>query len=129
MITTMEMLEQIVAMENASADVKEKATAMIEAIKKRNADRKVNNKKKSENAPIEKAILEYLADKTAPVLSVQIATDLNLTASKVNGVAGNLEKENKVVKVKVKVKGKGEQTAYALPTADDDDDDDEGADE
>ena len=75
------------------------------------------NKKQTENEPIAKAIVEYLTDK-GEVLGVDIATALNLTTNKLNGVAGNLWKEGVLVKGKAKVKGKGEMTTYALAPTD-----------
>jgi Mn-dependent DtxR family transcriptional regulator len=74
-----------------------------------------------DNEPIAKAIVEYLTDK-GEVLGVDIATALNLSTSKLNGVAGNLWKEGVLVKGKAKVKGKGEMTTYALAVADEGED-------
>jgi hypothetical protein len=99
---------------NITADVVAKAREEIAKLDARNlAKADKPNKKQVENEPIAKAIVEYLTDK-GEVLGVDIATALNLTTNKVNGVAGNLCKEGVLVKGKQKVKGKGEMTTYAL---------------
>ena len=99
---------------NITADVVAKAREEIAKLDARNlAKADKPNKKQVENEPIAKAIVEYLTDK-GEVLGVDIATALNLTTNKTNGVAGNLVKEGVLVKGKTKVKGKGEMTTYAL---------------
>ena len=99
---------------NITADVVAKAREESAKLAARNlAKADKPNKKQVENEPIEKAIIEYLTDK-GEVLGVDIATALNLTTNKTNGVAGNLVKEGVLVKGKTKVKGKGEMTTYAL---------------
>ena len=95
----------------ALAEETDKALAKLDA---RNAAKNAKpTKTQVENEPIAKAIVEYLTDK-GEVLGVDIATALNLTTNKVNGVAGTLWKEGVLVKGKTKVKGKGEMTTYAL---------------
>ena len=110
---------------NITADVVAKAREEIAKLDARNlAKAEKPNKKQTENEPIAKAIVEYLTDK-GEVLGTDIATALNLTTNKLNGVAGNLWKEGVLVKGKTKVKGKGEMTTYALAvTADEDEGDD-----
>ena len=103
---------------NITADVVAKAREEIAKLDARNlAKADKPNKKQVENEPIAKAIVEYLTDK-GEVLGVDIATALNLTTNKTNGVAGNLVKEGVLVKGKAKVKGKGEMTTYALAPTD-----------
>ena len=103
---------------NITADVVAKAREEIAKLDARNlAKADKPNKKQVENEPIAKAIIEYLTDK-GEVLGVDIATALNLTTNKTNGVAGNLVKEGVLVKGKAKVKGKGEMTTYALAPTD-----------
>ena len=67
------------------------------------------------NAEIEKQIVALLTEKGA-MLSADIATDLGITASKVNGVAKIMVDKGVLLSTKVKVKGKGERTQYSLPT-------------
>ena len=66
------------------------------------------------NAEIEKQIVTLLTEKGA-MLSADIATDLGITASKVNGVALQMVNKGLLLSTKVKVKGKGERTQYSLP--------------
>ena len=102
---------------NITADVVAKAREEIAKLDARNlAKADKPNKKQVENEPIAKAIDEYLTDK-GEVLGGDIATALNLTTNKTNGVAGNLVKEGVLVKGKAKVKGKGEMTTYALASS------------
>jgi hypothetical protein len=101
-----------------TADVVAKAREEIAKLDARNlAKAEKPNKKQTENEPIAKAIVEYLTDK-GEVLGVDLATALNLSTNKLNGVAGNLWKEGVLVKGKAKVKGKGEMTTYALAPTD-----------
>ena len=125
-MTQREFLKKVLAIENIAEDIKTEAEAMIAKLDTKNEQRKGKQTKlQKENEPIAKAIVEYLTDK-GEVLGVDIATALNLTTSKLNGVAGNLWKEGVLVKGKTKVKGKGEMTTYALAvvTADEGGDED-----
>lgn len=72
------------------------------------------------NAEIEKQIVALLTEKGA-MLSADIATDLGISSSKVNGVGLQMVNKGLLLSTKVKVKGKGERTQYSLttPTADD----------
>jgi predicted transcriptional regulator len=67
------------------------------------------------NAEIEKQIVALLTEKGA-MLSADIATDLGITSSKVNGVGLQMVNKGLLLSTKVKVKGKGERTQYSLPT-------------
>lgn len=67
------------------------------------------------NAEIEKQIVALLTEKGA-MLSADIATDLGISSSKVNGVAKIMVDRGELLSAKVKVKGKGERTQYSLPT-------------
>ena len=67
------------------------------------------------NAVIEKQIVALLTEKGA-MLSADIATDLGISSSKVNGVAKIMVDRGELLSAKVKVKGKGERTQYSLPT-------------
>lgn len=67
------------------------------------------------NAVIAEDIKSYLA-KNGATLSADIAKALNLSSSKVNGVAKILVDKGELLSTKVKVKGVGERTQYSLPT-------------
>lgn len=121
-MTQREFLNKVIATPNIAEDIKAEAEALIAKLDTKNEQRKGKQTKvQKENEPIAKAIVEYLTDKGA-VLGVDIATALNLSTNKVNGIAGTLWKEGVLVKGKAKVKGKGEMTTYALAvvTADED---------
>ena len=104
---------------NITADVIAHANEGIAKLDARNEKRKATQTKaQKENEPIAQAILDALTATPNGMLGVDLATAIGQTTQKTNGVAGNLVKENKVIKTKVKVKGKGELTHYALaPTA------------
>jgi single-stranded DNA-specific DHH superfamily exonuclease len=113
-MTQREFLNKVIATNGIADEVKAEAEALIAKLDNKNEQRKGKQTKvQKENEPIAKAIVEYLTDKGA-VLGVDIATALNLSTNKVNGVAGTLWKEGVLVKGKAKVKGKGEMTTYAL---------------
>lgn len=117
-MTQREFLNKVIATPTIAEDVRAEAEALIAKLDNKNEQRKGKQTKiQKENEPIAKAIVEYLTDK-GEVLGVDIATALNLSTSKLNGVAGNLWKEGVLVKGKAKVKGKGEMTTYALAVAD-----------
>ena len=124
-MTQREFLNKVIATNGIAEDVKAEAEALIAKLDTKNEQRKGKQTKvQKENEPIAKAIVEYLTDKGA-VLGVDIATALNLSTNKVNGIAGTLWKEGVLVKGKAKVKGKGEMTTYALAvTADEDEGED-----
>lgn len=119
-MTQREFLNKVIATPNIASEVKAEAEALIAKLDAKNEQRKgKQTKTQKENEPIAKAIVEYLTDK-GEVLGVDIATALNITTNKTNGVAGNLVKEGVLVKGKKKVKGKGEMTTYTLvPTNED----------
>jgi predicted transcriptional regulator len=122
-MTQREFLNKVIATPNIAEDIKAEAEALIAKLDNKNEQRKGKlTKTQKENEPIAKAIVEYLTDK-GEVLGVDIATALNLTVNKVNGIAGTLWKEGVLIKGKTKVKGKGEMTTYALAvTAEGDED-------
>jgi predicted transcriptional regulator len=121
-MTQREFLNKVIATPNIAEDIKAEAEALIAKLDNKNEQRKGKQTKvQKDNEPIAQAIIEYLTDK-GEVLGVDIATALNLSTSKLNGVAGNLWKEGVLVKGKAKVKGKGEMTTYALAVADEGED-------
>jgi single-stranded DNA-specific DHH superfamily exonuclease len=123
-MTQREFLNKVIAIPNVAEDIKTEAEALIAKLDNKNEQRKGKQTKvQKDNEPIAKAIVEYLTDK-GEVLGVDIATALNLSTSKLNGVAGNLWKEGVLVKGKAKVKGKGEMTTYALAVTDEDEGED-----
>lgn len=94
----------------------EHAKAELTKLDERNEKRRnaVTDNDKA-NAVIAEDIKSYLA-KNGATLSADIAKALNLTSSKVNGVAKIMVDKGELLSAKVKVKGVGERTQYSLPT-------------
>lgn len=112
-MTNREFLNEIVKA-NLSTAVTDHAKAEIAKLDARNAKRKATEGEiKEENKPIAKAILEALSGGKT-MLSTELATAINQTSQKTNGVAGEMCKIGTLVKSKIKVKGKGELTAYTI---------------
>ena len=105
-----------IANNNITAEVIAKATEELSKLDERNEKRRntVTDNDKA-NAVIAQDIKSFLAENGA-TLSADIAKALNLTSSKVNGVAKIMVDNGELVSTKVKVKGKGERTQYSLPT-------------
>lgn len=121
-MTEREFLNKVIATPNLANDIKTEAEARITKLDNKNEQRKgKQTKTQKENEPIAKAIVEALAN--GEKFGVDLATELNLSTSKINGVALNLVNEGVLVKSKKKKDGKGEpKTVYALavtPTAED----------
>ena len=106
-----------IANNNITAEVIAKATEELSKLDERNEKRRnaVTDNDKA-NAVIAQDIKSYLADNGA-TLSADIAKALNLSTSKVNGVAKIMVDKGELVSAKVKIKGVGERTQYSLPTA------------
>jgi hypothetical protein len=94
----------------------EHAKAELTKLDERNEKRRnaVTDNDKA-NAVIAEDIKSYLA-KNGATLSADIAKALNLSSSKVNGVAKIMVDKDELLSTKVKVKGVGERTQYSLPT-------------
>lgn len=94
----------------------EHAKAELTKLDERNEKRRnaVTDNDKA-NAVIAEDIKSYLV-KNGATLSADIAKALNLTSSKVNGVAKIMVDKGELLSAKVKVKGVGERTQYSLPT-------------
>lgn len=95
----------------------EHAKAELTKLDERNEKRRnaVTDNDKA-NAVIAEDIKTFLA-KNGATLSADIAKALNLSSSKVNGVAKIMVDKGELLSTKVKVKGVGERTQYSLPTA------------
>ena len=106
-----------IANNNITAEVITKATEELSKLDERNEKRRnaVTDNDKA-NAVIAQDIKSYLADNGA-TLSADIAKALNLSTSKVNGVAKIMVDKGELVSAKVKIKGVGERTQYSLPEA------------
>lgn len=104
-----------VANSNVSAELIAFANESIAKLDAKNEKRNstVSSKRAEENAPIIKAILDYLGEHKKAISS-DIATACGISTSKMTGLGTSLKKDGVLVSEKIKVKGKGEQTAWSL---------------
>lgn len=120
-----EFMTKVLAMNGISADLIEYAEGAIAKLDAKNEKRKTTQTKvQKENEPIEKAILDALAE--GQKLAVDLATIVGCSVNKVNGIGLNLVNKGRLVKTKVKVKGKGDMTAYSLVVTVEDNGDEDG---
>ena len=106
------------AIMNGEIDEQVKLFASTELEKMDAANEKRRNtlsKKAQENLPLfEKIMNEILDDE--PKTATDVATVLEVSVQKANGLLRRLADEGKINKVDVKIKGKGTQKGYTLPT-------------
>lgn len=106
-------LNTILGLDGLSDELKAETQARLDKMNAKNEKRKsTQTKTQKENEPIEKAIVEALAD--GGMLGLDLATAIGQTINKTNGVAGNLVNKGLLIKTKVKVKGKGDMAHYEL---------------
>lgn len=106
-------LNAILGLDGLSDELKKETQARLDKMDAKNEKRKsTQTKAQKENEPIEKAIVEALAD--GGMLGLDLATAIGQTINKTNGVAGNLVNKGMLIKTKVKVKGKGDMAHYEL---------------
>jgi predicted Rossmann fold nucleotide-binding protein DprA/Smf involved in DNA uptake len=95
-----------------SAEMDEKSTALLEAMDRKNAQRKGKPSKATvANEPIKAQLIERLGDE--PVTSAALAEGLGLTTAKVASLMGVLHREGKVNSTDVKV-GKSKVKGWTL---------------
>lgn len=101
---------------NVSDELTAHATAELEKLNKRNAQRSSKpSKTQLENEPIKAHLLEILAVK--PMTASEIRnTDPNLSSSKISTLCGQLAKEGKVSIQEIKVPKVGKRNQYSLVT-------------
>ncbi len=106
-MTNREFFENVITMVE-NAEMQEKAKSLIEALDKRNAQRKDRPSKTAiANAPIIKEISETLTHE--PMLASVIAEKVGISTQKASAL---VKKVDGVQVVDVKVKGKGTQKGY-----------------
>lgn len=109
-MTNREFYNAVIALEEASADVKAHAQTELEKLDARNAKRASQPSKTAvANAPLIQAVREYLKKATEPMCSAEIAEALELTSNKVASLLKNIE-----VEVSEKKYNKRKVKAYAL---------------
>lgn len=95
-----------------SAEMDEKSNALLEAMDKKNAQRKGKPSKATiANEPIKAQIMERLGDE--PITSAVIAESLGLTTAKVASLLGVMHREGKVNSTDVKV-GKSKVKGWTI---------------
>ena len=101
---------------NVSDELTAHATAELEKLDKRNAQRSSKPSKiQLENEPIKAHLLEILAVK--PMTASEIRnTDPNLSSSKISTLCGQLAQEGKVSIQEIKVPKVGKRNQYSLVT-------------
>lgn len=93
------------------------ATAQIEKLDAKNANRSSKPSKKSlENEPIKAAILETLTDEYQPAAAIALALDIS--TSKASALLRQLNNEGKIEVVEMKVPKKGKCKGYRVIGAD-----------
>lgn len=117
-VTQREFFAGIVEGATITAEQEAFAKKAIEKLDERNKKRAATPSKTAiENAPIKEKIVEFLADKTTPVIATTIATEVGITTQKASALARQLVEEGKLVATEVKVAKKGKVKGYALAPA------------
>lgn len=113
-MTTREFYNAILSMENVSAEISEKASALLSAMDKKNAERSSKpTKAQKENEALFPIVREALAGKTEPTTASMLHEMLpDFTTSKCTALLKALVSKGELEMTKVKVKGKGEQNGY-----------------
>ena len=105
----------IVAASDLADDVKAFATASIEKLDNRNANRSSKpTKVQLENAPIKQALLEYLTTNAGQFTEGDLGTALGVTHNKAGALARQLVAEGKVTSAEVKIAKVGKRKVYSI---------------
>lgn len=112
-MTTREFLTAVIT-SNISEEMNTKAQALIDALDKKNSQRKDKPSKVAiANEPVKQAIVDYLTTNGTKVAS-EVGTALGISTQKASTLCRQLT-EAEVLKVEdVKVKGKGVLKAYSI---------------
>lgn len=105
----------IIADSNLADDVKAFATASLEKLNARNANRSAKpTKAQLENAPIKQALLEYLTTNAGQFTEGDLGTALGVTHNKAGALARQLVAEGKVTSAEVKFPKVGKRKVYSI---------------
>ena len=116
-MTTREFYNAVLSMENVSAEISEKAAALLSAMDKKNAERSSKpTKAQKENEALLPIVREVLAAADHPITASDLfEAKLELkNVQKCSSLLRMLEKSGEVTSVEVKVKGKGKAKGYSL---------------
>ena len=119
-MTTREFYNAVLSMENVSAEISEKATALLSAMDKKNAERSSKpTKAQKENEALLPIVREVLTTADHPITASDLfGTKPELkNVQKCSSLLRMLEKSGEVTSVEVKVKGKGKAKGYSLASA------------
>lgn len=119
-MTTREFYNAVLSMENVSAEISEKATALLSAMDKKNAERSSKpTKAQKENEALLPIVREVLATADHPITASDLfgAKSELKNVQKCSSLLRMLEKSGEVTSVEVKVKGKGKAKGYSLADA------------
>ena len=116
-MTTREFYNAVLSMENVSAEISEKAAALLSAMDKKNAERSSKpTKAQKENETLLPIVREVLATADHPITASDLfeAKPELKNVQKCSSLLRMLEKSGEVTSVEVKVKGKGKAKGYSL---------------
>lgn len=119
-MTTREFYNAILSMENVSAEISEKAAALLSAMDKKNAERSSKpTKAQKENEALLPIVREVLATADHHITASDLfdAKPELKNVQKCSSLLRILEKSGEVTSVEVKVKGKGKAKGYSLADA------------
>lgn len=113
-MTTREFYNAILSMENVSAEISEKAAALLSAMDKKNAERSSKpTKAQKENEELLPIVREALAGKTEPTTASMLhEMQPDFSIPKCTTLLKTLVSKGELEMTKVKVKGKREQNGY-----------------
>ena len=119
-MTTRGFCNAVLSMENVSAEISEKAAALLSAMDKKNAERRSKpTKAQKENEALLSIVREVLAGADHPITASDLfeAKPELKNVQKCSSLLRMLEKSGEVTSVEVKVKGKGKAKGYSLTSA------------
>ena len=119
-MTTREFYNAVLSMENVSAEISEKAAALLSVMDKKNAERSSKpTKAQKENEALLPIVREVLTAADHPITAsdlFEVKPELK-NVQKCSSLLRILEKSGEVTSVEVKVKGKGKAKGYSLASA------------
>ena len=116
-MTTREFYNAVLSMENVSAEISEKAAALLSAMDKKNAERSSKpTTAQKENEALLPIVREVLTTADHPITASDLfeAKPELKNVQKCSSLLRMLEKSGEVTSIEVKVKGKGKAKGYSL---------------
>ena len=123
-MTTREFYNAILSMGNVSAEISEKAAALLSAMDKKNAERSSKpTKAQKENEALLPIVREVIAAANHPITASDLfdAKPELKNVHKCSSLLRMLEKSGEVTSVEVKIKGKRKAKGYSLADTEPDD--------